>query len=351
MEKEIVALTKKLVSFKTTEDRPEELKKCINFVASYFKGSGCIVKKYMSNNKPSIVILTKNTKKPEIMFNGHLDVVAAGIKDFSPKIKGTRMYGRGTRDMKGSAAVMMLLMKKFAKQKKSIGLMLTSDEEIGGLNGVKFLVKKGYKPKFVLVADGPHALVTKEKGILRLTVSATGKSAHGAMLWDGENAIEKLMIAYLKMKKMFPKTTKKNRWKETMNLGIIKGGDIINKVPDYAEIKLDIRYTEKSSPQKILKKLKRVKGVKFETGFIGSFLNSNKNSPYIKRLNQSAKKITKKKLPFSHQHGSTDARYFSESGVQCLVSGPKGGGNIHAENEYVEINGLVNFYKILEDFI
>ena len=129
---EITALLRKLVSFKTTADNPEELSKCIDFVKGFLPKT-LIVKKYVKNKKPSLVITFAKTKNPEIFFACHLDVVPAPDSMFVPRIKGKRMYARGSYDDKGSAAALICLMRDFAKEgkKPSVGLILTTDEEIG----------------------------------------------------------------------------------------------------------------------------------------------------------------------------------------------------------------------------
>ena len=65
--KEILALTKKLVRFKTTSDNIKEINKCADFIVDYFKkNKGSIIKKYKIDKKPALVITFRKTKKPEL---------------------------------------------------------------------------------------------------------------------------------------------------------------------------------------------------------------------------------------------------------------------------------------------
>lgn len=352
--KEILALTKKLVRFKTTSDNIKEINKCTDFIVDYFKkNKGSIIKKYKIDKKPALVITFRKTKKPELFLVGHMDVVSGEKQQFIPKVRGNRLYGRGAADNKCVVATLMILMKEYSKQKEKpdIGLIFTSDEETSG-KGIKTLIKKyKYRPKFALVPDGgsDYEIVVKEKGILRLKVSAKGRSAHGAYPWKGDNAIEKLMKAYFKIKKLFPKTTKADRWKVTLNLGKMFGGDVFNKVPDYAEMWLDIRYTEDTNVKNIINKIKKIKGIKVKVHDTANMLITDTKNKYIKALKQSVKKITKKsKLSF--EHGASDARFFSEKKIPVALILPMCH-NVHAENEYVEIKSLGIFYEIVKDFV
>jgi len=352
---EIVGLTKQLIRFKTTSDNYLELKKCIRFIEKYFSGCNVIIKKYESNKKPSLIVLFKKTKGAELFLVGHIDVVPASNELFKPIVKVGKMYGRGALDNKVNVAIIMSLMRFYSKQRQrpNIGLMITSDEEVGGKNGVGYLLRKQkYAADFSLVLDAGdnYEIVTQEKGALHVKISTKGRDAHGSRPWKGENAIDKLIDFYLKLKKSFPKTTKQNRWKQTVNLGMIKGGSAVNKVPDYAEMWLDMRFTNEKEKREIIKEIKRTRGIKFEIITDANVLNTNKNNLYVRALKESIEKIIKKKTRFSKEHGASDARFFAYKKIPTALIVPLGH-NIHAKEEYVEINSISKVYDILKNFI
>lgn len=349
---EIVGLAKSLISFKTTSDNVLELSRIIDFVEDYFRGSSVVIEKHVINKKPSIIVLFEKTKKPELFLNAHLDVVPAPENEFNPAIKSGKLYGRGAIDDKLPAAILIYLMKESSKQKKkpSIGLMLTSDEEVGGENGVKKLLE-AYSCSFAVIPDGGDmCIITKMKGVLQVRLSATGKSAHGSQPWLGKNAIEKLMKSYFEIKKLFPETTPKNRWLTTINPAVIKAGDAINKVPDYAELYIDIRHPETESKEKILRKLESVKGIKVDVLIKEGFMIADKNNAYLQKFKKAAEKILKTEIEFGELHGTTDARYFSEKKIPAVIFRPIGKGE-HANEEYAEISSIRPFYDVLCEFI
>ncbi len=352
---QIVSLTNQLIRFKTTSDNYNELKKCINFIEKYFSDCDVVIKSYEVNKKPSLVITFKKTKKPELFLVGHIDVVPADDEQFKPIIKSGRLYGRGALDNKVSVAIIMVLMKHYSgkKQKPDIGLMITADEEVGSKNGVEYLLKKQkYSASFSLVMDAGerYEIVTHEKGALHLKLSAKGKDAHGSKPWKGDNAIDKLLDFYLNLKKRFPKTTKGNRWKRTINLGVIKGGSVANKVPDYAEMWLDMRFISDKEKNNIMGIIKRTKGIKSEILTDAKVMNTNKYNRYVRALKRSIEKVTKKKTKFRKEHGATDARFFACKRVPTALIVPIGH-NIHAKGEHVEIKSVDKVYDILKDFV
>lgn len=84
---------------------------------------------------------------PVLALLGHTDVVPTGPLDawtsppFEPVIRDGMLYGRGTADMKGSVAAMVLALEQFVNQQPghagTVALLLTSDEEAEAIDGVR----------------------------------------------------------------------------------------------------------------------------------------------------------------------------------------------------------------------
>ncbi len=352
---EIVKLASELMRFRTTSDNPAGIRECADFIARCLRQNGVIVKVHERNDKLSIVATFEETKSPDIFFNAHFDVVPASLHLFVPRTDCDRLYGRGSDDCKAQVAILIMLMRRFALQEKkpSIGVMLTSDEEVGGRDGVNYLLSElGYSSKFALVADGGDNfdIVTKHKAFIQVRVSARGKSAHSSRPWEGgDNAIEKLIAAYATIKKLFPEL-KAPAWKTTASLNKISGGDIINKVPDYAELFLDIRRTENDSEDKIMQKLEKISGVQVEKLSSSDMLMTDENNVCIRKLRASAEKMLKRKIRIYHEHGATDARYFSAAGIPAVVFKPLGSG-AHSDSEHAIISSLKPYLDVLVDFV
>lgn len=335
----MIELTKRLIKFHTTKENPKELKKCVNFVAKQLP-KHLHVTTGINKDKPYLIATVKKTKNPKLILTGHLDVVEAESHQFKPVIKNGRIYGRGSADMKAGAAIAIQVISE--EKEKDIALMLTTDEEIGGVNGIGYLSQQGWKPKVVLsVEPSEQKINTKEKGVLWLKIKTSGKAAHGSTPWKGENAIEKLLQKYEQIKKMLPNN---KGWKITMNLGMIKGGHAYNKVPDYAELGIDIRYTEKDDIEKVLKKIRGIKEIKIEIAQNQPMLNTDENDPHMRHLRKIAK------TEFRKEYGASDVRFFAKKNIPAADFGPKGA-NYHGKNEWVNIKSMGYIYKSLKGFI
>ncbi len=362
---EITELAKRLIEFKTVNGKSEEFIACLGFIKKYFRSqieAGKIFfDEYEKNNLKSIVFSNHKTMNPEIILNGHIDVVNAEDKDFFPKIRGGKLYGRGVADMKSEVATMMFIFKEIAENnlEKSISLMLTSDEEMSGESGVGHLIKKiGYRSNVAIVPDGGHnfELIVKEKGGFWIKVVARGKSAHGSRTWLGENAILKLMKFYYELEEIFPPLKKSKLLYQdgvSINLGKINGGKNINSVPDSAEMFLDIRYSEKTHKSEILKTLKQLSQkhrLSFEVINVVEMLETDLENPYIEKFKNIAEKTICRPIVITKASTASDARFFSEYGIPVIIMTPNCG-NKHGKDEWVEIKSLEKFYMILKLFV
>lgn len=351
-----LSLTKNLLKIESTSDKPQNLLKAIDLVESYLRDPSIFIQRFLINDKPSLVATMKKIKTPKIILNGHLDVILAPPKQFTPIIKGDRLFGRGAQDMKAACVVMMKVFKDLAIEKSfprnKLGLMFVTDEEIGGFNGSRALLNKGYKGQFFMTGESTDFdIEIAAKGVLWLKLTSKGKTAHGAYLWDGKNAIISISEAIQKINHLFP-TPKNEVWKSTCNISAISGGNAYNRVPESCELKLDIRYIPNVKPDDIIKKIKDLvpKDIKLEIIEKESHLQTDKNHPYLKLLKKIVKKETKRPVKYLKQHGASDARFFSEKGIPTTSFGPIGGG-LHSYNEWVSLKSLIQYENILKKFL
>jgi succinyl-diaminopimelate desuccinylase len=349
-------LFNRLIKIESTSENSENLLKVIDISSKYLDHSNIFLNRFLFDNKPSLMALMSSNKNPTIILNGHLDVVPGKPSQFKPKRKGDRLYARGAQDMKAACAVMMKVFKDLAKDKSfprdKLGIMLVTDEEVGGFNGTRALLKKGYKGKFVMTGEPTEFDIEIEaKGVLWIKLTAKGKAAHGAYLWEGDNAITKISEAIKNINKLFPAPTKEV-WKTTCNIASVSGGSATNRVPDICELKLDIRYVPKDDPEYIFKKIRNVlpKNIDLEIMMKEPFLKTDKSHRYLKLLKQTADSETGKQVKFVKKNGASDGRFFSEIGIPTTSFGPVGGGQ-HSDNEWMSLKSLKQYELILKRFL
>lgn len=352
---------KQLVAFQSTTDNQKEVAALLDFVQRQLAEVPLHSKRYVSNGIESLVMTSQNTKSPKLWLVAHVDVVKASADMFTMKAEGDKLYGRGVVDDKFAVAAFIEAAVQLGSkvQDYNFGIMLTGDEETGGADGVGYLVEQeGYQSEVAFVPDGGLGweIETQAKGALRFLLKAKGVSAHGSRPWLGENAIEKVLSAVDRIRERLaiPElTTAAQGYTRTLNLGVIKGGEAANQVPEAAEAQIDIRYVEPNETEEI-RRLVNEEVQKFEqlscqeTAYITP-VKTDKNEPWIQKFASilESEGITP---AYMRSFGGTDARYFTEKGIPVIVSQPPGG-SLHAVDEWIDRKGLEQLVTVTTKLI
>lgn len=353
-QQEILELTKDLVRFKSTNDDLEEINRCLDFIEEYFSGPEFEVIRHESDGVPSMVV-TFGEENPELMLHGHIDVIEAPDEMFETEIKDGKLYGRGTGDMKAGVAALMQVMKDLKEEQPSVGLMIVSDEEVGGFKGAGHLFEEHYSPEFAVSAEpnnieGYLDIIADQKGILQIKVSTEGLSAHGSRPWNGENAAENFMEKWPEIRELFADHEDGENWVTTVNLGKIRAGESTNKVPEKAEAWLDIRTAREYPNEEVLEDLRSIEGLEVEEVKLDeSMLSTDHGNDKVQALKGSAERF-EDECKIARKEPGSDMRFLTEHGIPAAVFGPEGY-NAHAPNEYAVIDSLGDYYSIMMDFI
>lgn len=357
-DKSVLEITQDLIKFKSTTGNFLEIRKCLDYIKNYLKDTKAYIEEIDNNGVVSLFITYHKTKKPTILLNGHIDVVPAEDNQYNPYIKDGKIFGRGAVDMKGGVAACLKVFYDLKDIKPDIGLMIVSDEEIGGFNGSKYLLDEGYSGEFIIASeptsfrgDNNLDIVVKEKGVLQLEIIVGGKSAHASRPWEGSNSFENLYDVYFKIKDYINCVNDKSSWNNTINLGIIEGGKTPNQIPSESKMKIDIRYTEKLNKDDLLDEIKKINYVN-EVNVIADapLLINDDDNYFINKLKLSGEKYSLDNCNLIYEHAASDLRFFSDKKIPCSLIGPYGE-NYHGLGEFVSIESLNILYNTLIDFI
>ncbi len=359
----LIEYLKQLIKFRTISNDKKENGVALDWLEEKVKDLPVFVRRFEKNNIQSLFISTKQNKNPKVMLAAHIDVVSGSDDMFEPIIANGKIYGRGAYDMKFAIACYLELFHDLKEDLTNldIGIMITSDEEVGGLNGTNYLLKKEkFSAGICVLPDGGKSweLITESKGILQVKVKATGKSAHGSSPWEGDSAIDSLInfIQKIKSDNIFDENyyqRDEEHYCNTINIGKISGGEVANKVADAAEAILDIRFVSKENESKMLNIIKYLaKGsgkIKIEKVISGYPSKIDEENGYVKEFIKIAQQ-NGVNIKSTFSHGTSDARFFSEKNILTIVINPIGGGH-HSEEEWIDIESLNSFYKVLKAFV
>ncbi|MFD2332926.1 M20 family metallopeptidase [Cohnella sp. GCM10020058] len=145
-------------------------------------------------------------KGKSLLLFGHIDVVMAGSKwtvdPFEGKIVDGNMYGRGTVDMKGGVAAMIMaveaVLRSGYKPKGSVVVGTVVDEEAGGMGALDF-IHHGYRADACMLTE-PTSLTIAPlcRGILWGKIKVQGRSGHIEMPqadWQEGGAVDAIKKA------------------------------------------------------------------------------------------------------------------------------------------------------------
>jgi len=293
------------------------------------------------------------------MFNGHLDVV--GIEGMTHPAWGDdsrdagRIYGRGSQDMKGGLASMMVAARDLSEQDAvRVHLVVVSDEESDEATqrGSDYLVEQGYTGDFAITGEPTDLHIgVQAKGVLAMRIEVSGKSAHGSTPWLGDNAVLKALDVFRQIESLpFSRESSEFFDRPSISLGRIIGGDVINKVPDLCVMDVDVRYLPGQEPESILEGVRAIPDVHVAKVFMRAPAIVERSNPYVQMLASAVAEGTPAERISVGRDGASDAISFIEAGVPAVEFGPEGAGH-HGPEEWVSIESLGLYRRALVEFV
>jgi acetylornithine deacetylase len=176
--------------------------------------------------------------EPRVVLSTHMDTVPPFIPS---REDNEHIWGRGACDTKGIIAAMILAAENLlAEGRRNFGLLFVVGEERNSA-GALLAAKKSCGCKFLINGEPTeNKLALGSKGALRYEISARGRMAHSAYPELGESAIEKLLNALERLRKL-PLPVDAILGAATLNIGTIRGGRAPNVIPDEAVAEIFIR--------------------------------------------------------------------------------------------------------------
>lgn len=361
----LTALTRDLILIRSTDALAAERARCFEFVRIQLEElEGVEIREYQRDGYASMLALPAGHEKPDVLLCGHLDVVDHGEADcYRSVVRDGRIIGPGAGDMKGGLAILIELFREqhHSRPGLSLGLAVTSDEECGGEHGVKFLVEElGLRAGQVIVPDGgsPNELTIEEKGIIHLRVRAVGHAAHAARPWLGDNALEKLIAGLERLGREFRQLRPADyesaggpadHWFPSCAVTMLgSGNETANRVPSDAEAVLDVRFPPPADVAGVMETVRTCLGPDVQAEVIISAEPTHlAPDPEFVRATEEA---TGEPVRMVKSCGGSDARFFRAVGVPVNLSRPKVG-ELHSEEEWIEVDSMVKYYRICEEYL
>ena len=310
------------------------------------------------------VIARRGDGEPSLALVGHHDVVPpddSQVDDGGYVVdrRDGRIHGRGSADMKGAVAAMLLA---FRDADPAGELVLASfvGEEAGGVGARHAVgrgptssrsaprsgdaIERGFAPDLAVVGEGSTGysapgvtdVAVAHKGRRGSTVVARGAAAHASEPDAGENAIYRACDAVEVVRELaFPEVTVAGeRVRGSVVATLVDGGSAWNVVPDHCEVTVDERTVP--GERAPLERVEEIAGVEWRVDQDLPPMACD-DAEFADAVLDAAAAVQEGDPGRVVKPHATDAGWLAEAGTDCVVCGPAEPGEAHTADESVSV--------------
>ena len=297
-------------------------------------------------------------------FEAHSDTVGTAgmiIDPFGAEVRDGKLHGRGACDTKGPMTSMLLALLRYVRDHGHPPVtwyfITTCDEELGGL-GARHLATSGFRCDGMIVGEPTDLLpVAAHKGAVRHRIRVGGIAAHSSTPECGANAIHAAAEFIVRMEKKVAEFDRSEFSGEpgppTFSAGIVEGGDQVNRVPSLAVVETDLRLPPGFVAEAGEAWLAEVAGEVAATrpGIVFTFDRTQEYPPFELGVGSAFREVIAPltALGFAAPaRYATDAGFFAEAGIPCVVFGPGDIAQAHTADEWINLAQVEEAAGLLE---
>lgn len=291
----------------------------------------------------AIVARTQLGRAQRVVIAGHIDTVP--VNDNLPtRLEDGVLWGRGTVDMKGGCAVLLALAVQLTEPSVDITWVWYDHEEVASeLNGLGRLARTRpdlLQADFAILGEPSNAVIEGGcNGTLRLELRTTGRRAHSARAWMGENAIHAAAPILERLAAYEPATVTVDGldYREGLNAVAVSGGVAGNVIPDACTVTVNYRFAPDKSlteAEAHVRELVADLPVEVVVTDAASGARPGLDAPIAQRFLAAVGGAPAPK------YGWTDVARFSELGIPAVNYGPGDPSLAHTDDERVPVEQI-----------
>lgn len=301
-----------------------------------------------------------------VLVASHLDTVPVDgmeIDPFDPSVRDGRLHGRGSCDTKSGMAALLEALERVLSRgslRRNVIVVGESDEEHRSVGAFDVLAALGTRRPDWALATEPTGLrlIHAHKGVVHARVRARGLACHSSDPTAGRNAIVLVARAILAIEasaRVFLERPHPDLGAATLSIGVVRGGQAPNIVPDDAWLWVDRRTLPSESPELVKRELEDVlakAGLAAEV-VIDSCreekppLGNDRDSLSVRATADALDSLGLASDVAPVAFG-TDAGVFSRQGIPSVVIGPGSIALAHTAREFVPIDEVETMVRIFE---
>ena len=366
-----------LIAFKTISG--EDNSSLIDYCDGILKKLGATSFRTYDDEKKRVnlfaTLKAKNSnKKKPIILSGHTDVVPVSkgwsSDPFIATIKGDKLYGRGSCDMKGFIACTLAYAPIYSKSNldRDIHFSFTFDEETacqGAPILIEELKKRDIKDGICIIGEPTNMkIIDAHKGCYEYTTYFKGLAGHSSAPHKGVSAVEyasryvnKLIELREKLKSKAPKDSIFDPPHSTLSIGGVFGGIAHNVIADKCHVNWETRPVvkedgiflnqeiDKYANEVLLPEMKKVfPNASIEKDIIGEIVGFDRQdkSDACELISSLTGDNSRQVVSFG-----TEAGLFQEIGISTVVCGPGSIEQAHKIDEFIVLDELKKCLNLL----
>ena len=316
--------------------------------------------------KPNLVAEWGPDGGPVLCFNAHLDVVPTGDErawthpPFAAELVDGRVYGRGAGDDKASVTAQVMgalaLARSGVPLRGKLVVTEVADEETTGDGALHLIAAAGLRPDGVIVGEQTlNRVAIGEKGSAGAEITVSGRTAHGALPWEGANAIEAMARVIVALgDELQPRLAERTHpyfKPSSASVNMIAGGVKVNVVPDRCSIQIDRRIIPGEDPAQVIAEIREVaEGAVAGLPGIGVEVNASPGAGAA-TMSDPDGPLTRAMLAANAHLGlspaltgfsmATDGRHFAAAGYPTIIYGPGDPRLAHVPDEWVGVDEVL----------
>ena len=315
--------------------------------------------------RPSVVGIARGSGGGKtLMFNGHIDTV--GLQGYDgppllPRREAGRLYGRGSFDMKGGVAAMMVAAARAAAEglRGDVIVACVADEEYASF-GTEQVVAR-FRADGAVVTEPSHLEPTiAHRGFVWATVTVEGRAAHGSRPELGIDAIAKaghLLVGIEDLdRRLRSQPTHPLLASGSVHASLISGGQELSSYPAECRVSLERRTIPGETAQTFRRELETIlRGVaardpafawRLEMGLERSPFEVSPDEPVVAALADAARAVLGRSPTWRGEPFWTDCAIMAGAGIPCVMFGADGAG-AHAATEWADEASVAALTDIL----
>jgi succinyl-diaminopimelate desuccinylase len=299
----------------------------------------------------NVVARTNLGRAERVVLAGHLDTVPG---DQAPREEAGTLWGLGSVDMKGGLAVMLDLATGVPAPACDVTYAFYACEEVErARSGLLALDRErpGLLGGSVAVVCEPTGCAVEAgcQGVLKATVTLSGRRSHVARPSAGRNAVHRLAPLLAAVAGWEPRRPELDgcRYQESLQAVRVAGGVASNVVPPRAEVELNYRFAPDRDVAGAVEALGEIVGEFLESEDTMEVTDSapaappSLHSPRLTALLAASGEAVRPKL------GWTDVAFFAERGIPAANFGPGDPELAHTAGEHVTRSALESARAVL----